>query len=295
MICLWVDVMVILGTRHNFCENFKNKVGGKIKISNFGDLSWFLNIKTERTENKIMLSQETYIEKLIEKYKMSDCRTLETPLDVSSKLSKLDSSEIGSKEYQEMQSRGYRGIVGCLNYLALTTRPDIAHTANILSSFVENPGNKHWNAAKACLCYLKGKKSKKFIYRKCDKLDLKGFSDSDWAGNLGSRKSTSVYYFKLDNSSGAISWASKLQKCVSTFTAEAELNAVVEASKEAVHLANLLKEMNIDVEQPLQVFVDNQACIALSKNSMNHGKTKHFALKVHFIRNLAETRLLQLN
>ena len=101
--------------------------------------------------------------------------------------------------------------------------------------------------------------------------------------------------FKLDNSSGEFSWASELQKCVSTCTAEAELNAVVEASKEAVHLANFLKEMNIDVEQPLQVFVDNQACISLSKNSMNDGKTKQFALKVHFIRNLVETRLLELN
>ena len=194
-----------------------------------------------------------------------------------------------------MQSCNYRGIIGCLNCLALTTRPDIAHTANILSSFVENPGNKHWNAAKAGLRYLKGTKSEKLFYRKCDKLDLKGFSDSDWTGNLNSRKSASGYCFKLDSSSGAISWASKLQKCVSTSTTEAELNALVEASKKAVYLTNILKEMNIDVEQPLQVFVDNQACIALSKNSMNHGKTKHFALKVHFIRNLVETRLLELN
>ena len=155
--------------------------------------------------------------------------------------------------------------------------------------------NKHRNAAKACLPYLKGTKSEKFIYRKCDKLDLEGFSDSDWAGNLDSRKIKSDYCFKLDNSSGAIRWASKPQKCVSTPTAEAELNAVVGANNEALHLANLLKEMSIDVEQPLPSFVDNQGCIAHCKNSLNHGKTKHFALKVHFIRNLLDTRLLDLN
>ena len=74
-----------------------------------------------------------------------------------------------------MQACHYRGIVGCFNYLALTTRPDIAHTVNILSSFVENPGNKHWNAAKACLRYLKDTKSENPFYRKCDELDLKGF------------------------------------------------------------------------------------------------------------------------
>ena len=117
----------------------------------------------------------------------------------------------------------------------MTTRPDIAHRANILSLFVENPGNKHWNAAKACLRYLKGTESEELIYGKCNKLDLKDFSDSDWAGKLDSRKSTSDYCFKLDNSSGALSWASKLQNCVSISTAKGELNAVVDASKEAVH------------------------------------------------------------
>ena len=133
------------------------------------------------------------------------------------------------------------------------------------------------------------------VFRKNEKLELTGFSDSDWAGNIDIRKSTSGFCFKLNNSSSAISWASKLQKCVSTSTAEAELNAVVEASKEAVHLVNLLRELDLEIQQPVNVFVDNQACIALSKNSMNHGKTKHFALKVLFVRNLVESRLLELS
>ena len=194
-----------------------------------------------------------------------------------------------------MQSCDYRGIVRCLNYLALTSRPDIAHAANLLSSFDQNPGNRHWNAAEGCLRYLKGTKSEKMVFRKSEKLELRGFTDSDWAGNIDDRKSTSGFCFKLNNSSGAISWASKLQKCVSTSTAEAELNAVVEASEVAVHLVNLLRELDLEIQQPVNVFVDNQSCIALSKNSMNHGKTKHFALKVHLVRNLVESRLLELN
>ena len=67
MICLWVGDMVILGTRQNFCKNFKNEISRKSKISNFGDLSWLLNIKIERTENKIGLSQEAFLEKPIER------------------------------------------------------------------------------------------------------------------------------------------------------------------------------------------------------------------------------------
>ena len=136
LVCLWEDDMVILGLQEDFCENYKNKVSEQFQISSYGGLSWFLNIKTGRTQNEIMLSQEAYVEKLLEKFNMSESKTLETPLDVSLKLSKLDSLEIGSNEHREMQSCDYRGIVGCLNHLTLTSRPDIAHAANLLSSFV---------------------------------------------------------------------------------------------------------------------------------------------------------------
>ena len=177
----------------------------------------------------------------------------------------------------------------------MTTRPDIAYKANIFRSFRENPGNKLWNAAKTILRYLKATKSKQFISRKCDKLDLKGIPDFDCAGNFDSRKITSDYCFKIDNCSRAINWARMLQMCVSTSTVEAELSAALEVSKDVVHLSNLLKEMNIDFEQSLQVFVDIEACIALSKSSMNYGKTKHVALKVRFFQNLFGKRLWELN
>ena len=89
-----------------------------------------------------MLSQEPYVEKLLEKFNMSESKTLETPLDVSLKLSEINSPEIGSNEHREMHASDYRDIVGCLNYLALTSRPDIAHAAKLLRSFVENPGRR---------------------------------------------------------------------------------------------------------------------------------------------------------
>ena len=71
---------------------------------------------------------------------MTESKTLETPLDIGLKLSKFVSPEIGSNEQREMQSCDCWGILGCLNFLALTSRPDSAHAANILISFAENPG-----------------------------------------------------------------------------------------------------------------------------------------------------------
>ena len=90
-VCLWVDDMVILGLQEDFCENFKNKVSESFQISSYGDLSWFLYIKIERAENEITLSQETYVEKLLESFNMSESKPLQTTLDDSLRLSQLDS------------------------------------------------------------------------------------------------------------------------------------------------------------------------------------------------------------
>ena len=96
-----------------------------------------------------------------------------------------------------MKSFDYTNLVGCLNYLACSSRPDIAFAANCLSPFVENPGEKHWKAGKRFLRYLKCFKSKSLVFRRGGKLTLECFSDADWAGNLDHRKSTSGYCFKL--------------------------------------------------------------------------------------------------
>ena len=194
-----------------------------------------------------------------------------------------------------MSKTNYRSLIGCLNYLALSSRPDICFASNALSSFVENPGEVHWKAAKRVLRYLRGTMEQTLTFRKTQILDLLSFSDADWAGNIDNRRSTSGFCFKLSESSGAISWGCKAQKTVATSTAEAEFNSVVEASKEAIHLSGILEDLGISCKLPLKIFVDNQACIALSKHSMHHGKTKHFAIKLHFVRELVENQKLELS
>ena len=180
------------------------------------------------------------------------------------------------------------------NYLACSSRPDIASAANFLSSFVENPGEKHWKAGKRVLSYLKGSKSKSFVFRRGDKLTLECFSDADWAGHLDHRKSTSGCCFKLSSTSAVVSWSTKVQRCVATSTAEAEMSSLVEATKEAIHLRDLLQDLSVEVQKLIEIFVDNQACIALSRQSTHYGKTKHFAIKLHFIRELVERGELEL-
>ena len=171
-----------------------------------------------------------------------------------------------------MSKTNFRSLIGCLNYLALSSRPDICFAASTLISFVENPGEVYWKAAKRVLRHLKGTVNQTLTFRKTQVLDLLNFSDADWAGNIDNRRSTSGFCIKLSESSGAISWGCKAQKTVATSTAEAEFNSVVQARKTAIQLSGILDDLGIFCKLPLKIFADNKACIALSKHSMNHGK-----------------------
>ena len=132
--------------------------------------------------------------------------------------------------------------------------------------------------------------------RKCENLEMTGFSDSDEAGNIDHSKSRSGYCFNINKSSDTVSWPRKLQKCMClpTFWRWAGRCSLL---FEAVHLAvsKAIRRKNLDLQQLVDVLVDNQTCIALVKNSMNHRNPKHFALKVHFAHNLVKSKLLELN
>ena len=151
LICLWVDDIVVCGADKNFGSWFERNISEKFEISEISDLKWFLGMKIDYSGNEIRISQEKYVEKLISRFKMTEAKPITTPIGENEKLTKEDCPLEGSIEQENMKKCDYRGLVGCLNYLALSSRPDICFAANFLSSFVENPGEKHWKAGKIVL------------------------------------------------------------------------------------------------------------------------------------------------
>ena len=122
-------------------------------------------------------------------------------------------------------------------------------------------------------------------------LSVKGYTDSDYAGDLDKRRSTSGYVFTLVG--GAVSWRSRLQDCVTHSTTEAEYVAASEASKLSIWLGRLVTDLGIKQELPV-LHCDSQSAIQLAKNPVFHAKTKHVDVKYHFIRELIEDKQLQL-
>ena len=122
----------------------------------------------------------------------------------------------------------YASIVGSIMYAQTCTRPDISFVVGMLGRYQSNPGLDHWKAAKKVLRYLQGTKNHMLIYRRSNQLEVIGYSDSDYAGCIDTRKSTFGYIFLL--AGGAISWKSAKQYVIAASTMEAEFVACFEAT-----------------------------------------------------------------
>lgn len=196
-----------------------------------------------------------------------------------------------------------------LMFSMFETRPDIAFAISIASRYAKNPSHQHTEAVKTILKYMKGSKHRGITYGGQEKLLVEEYSDSDWAGDLESRKSTFGFIFMLNG--GPVSWCSKRQPTVALSSTEAEYIALTSAAKEATWIRLLLTESDVlqpdqqhalikvserntnvrQIHQDLDVGRgaedesgasisiplkgDNQGSIALAHNPIFHSRTKH--------------------
>ena len=138
-------------------------------------------------------------------------------------------------------------------FAMVCTRPDIAQAVGAVSRYMANPSKEHWSAIKRILRYVKGTSNVALCYGGSD-FTVRGYVDSDYAGDLDKSKSTSGYVFTL--AGGAVSWVLKLHSIVGTSMTEAEYVAATQASKEAIWLQMLLEELEHKQEK-ITLFCDS--------------------------------------
>ena len=167
---------------------------------------------------------------------MDKAKVVSSPLTTNFKLTDKD-CPTSKEDIEDMDKVPYASAVGSLMYAMVCTRPDLAHAVGVVSRFLSNPSRKHWEAVKWILRYLRGT-SKLGITFGNEKPMLMGYTDSDMAGNKDNMKSTSG--FLMTFAGGAVSWQSRLQKCVALSTIEAEYVEATEACKELFWLKRFL-------------------------------------------------------
>lgn len=239
------------------------------------DVGCFLGVEVDQLEDgAIFIHQGAYARKIVQRFSMENCNAVSTPSDPNQRLTKCDDTE--DEDFP------YRQLIGSLMYLAIATRPDISFALGVVSRYMEHPKNIHVNAAKRILSYISGTLDHGIMYEGGGNHEFCGFSDSDYGGNLDTRKSTTGYTFRIGT--GVVSWCSQSQKCVTLSTTEAEYIAASEATKELVWLKRLLDEIAPKQFEDPTLFMDNQSAIRLVKNPEYHKRTKHIDIAYHYIR-----------
>ena len=241
-----------------------------------------MEITRNRSQHSISLSQRQYIVDILDRFGMSDCKPVVTPMEPGLDLTR-EVEDMTAEEAAEMKAIPYLNAVGALLYLATNTRPDISYTVGVLARFNSSPRLAHWKAVKHLFRYLQGTKDKKLVYKPDDGQELfTSYVDADHGGDKRNGKSTGGYLIKFG--SGAVSWSSKLQPLVALSTTEAEYIAAVEAGKEMIWMRQLLTEFGVKVNEPSILRIDNQSAISVSKNPEHHGRMKHLDLRFYWLR-----------
>jgi len=285
MIGLYVDDLFLLGDKNKRAEviKLKSELCNRFEMTDLGEISSILGIKVQRRRisRSISLDQTAYIKSILDRFRMTESNPVKTPVDTNVKL--IKSEEPIDEDLRQL----YQQAVGSLMYIMIGTRPDIAYAVSLVSRFASNPNQSHWTAVKRILRYLKGSIHLKLTYS-CDQnqgqgQEPHGYSDADWAGDLNDRRSTSGYVFLM--SDAAVVWSSMKQQSVALSTTEAEYIGISQATREALWIRTLLKEIGYDSgTKPMTLHCDNQSCIAITKNPVHHSRTKHIDIRYHFIK-----------
>ncbi|KAH9764120.1 retrovirus-related pol polyprotein from transposon RE1 [Citrus sinensis] len=282
---IYVDDIIITGSDSQGIEEVIKDLNTSFALKDLGNLNFFLGIQVQRSQNSLLLSQVKYIQDLLTKTEMTDCKGIETPFSTSEKLKK----GVGNRFHDPTL---YRSVIGSLQY-AVLTRLELAFSVNKLSQFMSDPRQPHWVACKRVLRYLKNTMNMCLSFKKSEHLDLIAYTDADWATDPDDRRSISGYCVYLGDN--LVAWSSRKQGMVARSTAESEYRAMALCSTEITWINSLLGELKMEVENVPIILCDSTSAAAIAANPVYHSRTKHFEIDLHFLRDKVTKGELEIN
>ncbi|CAL1380604.1 unnamed protein product [Linum trigynum] len=217
--------MLIAARLKSDIQKLKGLLSAEFEIKDLGDAQKILGMEIykDMLKKKILLSQKSYIQKILSRFGISSAKPLNTPSASNIHLSSAYAPH--SEAEKEYMSRvPYASAVGSLMYAMVCTRPDLAHVVSVVSRFMIQHGKKHWQAVKRIFQYLKGTPDVGIGFGSDAECLVSGYSDSYYAGDVDMRRSMTGYVFTLGSS--IVSWKATLQSTVTFSTTEAECMAL---------------------------------------------------------------------
>ncbi|XP_058805473.1 uncharacterized protein LOC131672338 [Phymastichus coffea] len=242
ILVLYVDDIILAGNNQEKLQEIKSRLCDAFQMTNMGEPNMYLGMKIQRDRlNKTMtLTQTDYIEKILERFNMKDCKAQNFPMITrQAKRKEIESNSERHKEREIPCIAPYRETIGSLEYLSAMTRPDITYTVNFMARKQAAPTENDWKEVKRIFRLLQKTKEVGLVYRRGgDKLEA--FTDSSFRDQTDST-STGGYIIKLYGNT--VAWRSYKQNYVSFSTCQAEYLTMSEACQEIISLDKAIRDM----------------------------------------------------
>ncbi|GJZ23903.1 ribonuclease H-like domain-containing protein, partial [Tanacetum coccineum] len=270
---IYVDEIVLTASSIAFLQRIITLLHSEFAMTDLSSLNYFLGISAQRSKPGLFLSQSKFVEEILKRAHMQHCNPCKTPVDTESKL--------GSDGDSVSDPTLYRSLAGALQYLTFT-RSDISYDVQQICLHMHDPRDPHFTALKRILRYVCGTINHGLQLHVSSTTQLTTYTDADWASFHVTRRSTSRYcVFLSDN---LLSWSAKRQVTLSHSSAEAEYRGVANVVVETAWLRNLLLELYAPLSTATLVYCDNVSAVYLSTNPVQHQRTKHIEIDIHFVR-----------
>ena len=245
-----------------------------------------MSITCDRINKILHMSQKSYVEKIFERFNMTNCKIASIFMNVETKL-KFNIEDVTVSKIKLFQI-----MMNNLIYLIYCTRLNVEYVVQCFSKFNMNSFKETFEIIKKMLRYLKEIKKTTVTYE--FNVDFQEYIDADHANDITTRRSIDVYLFLLYKS--AVNWSSKLQTCVALSFCEAEYMTQTQTCKKIIWISRLLKKLNMNYDlsdSSVIIKTDNQETIALFKNSKFHFRTKHIDVQWHFVKKQVKKKTMQ--
>ena len=282
---LYVDDILLIGNDVELLKSVKDYLNNKFSMKDLGEAAYILGIKIyrDRSRRLIGLSQSTYLDKILKKFRMDESKKGFLPMLQGMKLSKTQSPAT-TEDREVMENVPYASAIGSIMYAMLCTRPDVAHAISLTSRYQSDPGLEHWTAVKNIFKYLRRTKDMFLVYGGEEELVAKCYVDASFDTDTDDSKSQSGYVFLMNGA--AVSWRSSKQPVVAASSMEAEYVAASEAAQEAVWMKEFITELGVvpSALDPMVIYCDNNGAIANAKEPRSHKNSKHIKRRFNSIR-----------
>ncbi|GJU27832.1 retrovirus-related pol polyprotein from transposon TNT 1-94 [Tanacetum coccineum] len=280
---VYVDDIIFGSTQPRYTQLFFDLMKSRFKMPMMGEMTFFLGLQVNQSPCGIFINQSNYVLEILKKYGMESCDPVGTPMEIKDK---LDLDQNGSL----VDATKYHSMIGSLMYL-MSSRPDIVHATCLCARYQAKPTEKHLKEVKRIFRYLRGTVNTGLWYSKDSGIELTGFSDADYAGCKDTFKSTSGGAQFLGEK--LVSWSSKKQDCTALSTAEAEYVSLSVCCAQVLWMRTQLTDYGFHFNK-IPIYCDSKSAIAISCNPVQHSRTKHIAVRYHFIKEHVEKGTIEL-